>query len=148
MYPNISADNAASGGDRPRFVGLVDLHVADCASVTDDDELLLFLGQIAAAAMLRSRAYERVKFAKDINELARTLVEKVPGGSERQHSRDYLSGVKKIMAGALSSSSVSILEVDGIGRSIRALEVSSEQAEEIEVGMEAAIWEPMREAAR
>ena len=137
--PIISPDVEQDNPKKPRFLGLIDLHVKDIASIDNHvkdislvdqpDSRLLFLGTVTATALLRARSYERYEIIKQLNQMAIELVN--PRDLRRLSERkdDYLTNVKDVILRAVNARCVSIFEADESRDIIRCVATTGIQGE-------------------
>lgn len=120
--PVISPDVEPDDKKKPRFIGLIDLHlgdissidhhVRDISSIDQPDSRLLFLGTVTANALLRARSFERSEIIQHLNQMAIELVN--PRDLRRLSERKdiYLSKVKDVILQAVNARCASIFEAD------------------------------------
>jgi signal transduction histidine kinase len=110
--PLISADHLPDDPEKPRFIGLIDLHVVKVGDVQQPDDRLLFIGRLTAAAFLRARSYERYKIIQELNKIAIDLVNPTDRSRLEERKDAYLEKVKQVILNAVQANCLSIFEAD------------------------------------
>lgn len=110
--PIISADHLPDDPAKPRFIGLIDLHVGNVDNVQQPDDRLLFVGSMTAAAFLRARSYERYKIIQELNKIAIDLVNPTDRSRLEERKDAYLEKVKQVILNAVQANCLSIFEAD------------------------------------
>jgi len=128
--PLISADSDPNDSTKPRFVGLLDLHVRDISSVDQPDNRILFLGTITAAALLRARSFERYEIIRKLSQIAIELVNPKDLRRLSERKEEYLNKVKNVILQAVNARCVSIFEADESRDIIRCVATTGIQGEE------------------
>jgi signal transduction histidine kinase len=138
--PIISPDAELDSNGKPRFVGLIDLHVGDInsidlhvkdiSSIAQPDSRLLFLGAITATALLRARSFEQYEIIKNLNQMAIELVNPKDSRRLSERKQDYLSKVKNVILQAVNARCASIFEADESRNIIRCVMTTGIEGEE------------------
>ena len=100
-------------------IGTLDVFVDDPRGVDQEDDRLLFLGNVTAIALDRSYTSEQRDVIKRLNDLALTLSQAHETSQNNTRTTVYLNQLRDLIKEAVGVNSLSIFEADETGKELR-----------------------------